>query len=83
MKFTFLKTTKDEVNYKIAKSLGMDICEIDDPENVDNKIQELKQKNYTTIFIPSDLAGFSENIITKYQYDPQIKIIITPSKPLK
>ena len=80
MKISFLKTTQDKESYKIAQGFGMDIFEIDDPERVDNKIQELKQAKYTTIFIPSDLASFSENIIKQYQYDPAIKIIITTSK---
>lgn len=83
MKISFLKTTQDKESYKIAQGFGMDIFEIDDPEKVDSKIQELKQEQYTTVFIPSDLASFSENIIKQYQYDPAIKIIITPSKTQK
>ena len=83
MKISFLKTTQDKESYKIAQGFGMDIFEIDDPEGIDNKIQELRQAKYTTIFIPSDLASFSENIIKQYQYDPAIKIIITPSKTQK
>ena len=83
MKFFFLKTTQDHNSYKIAQNFGMDVIEIDDPEKIDNKIEELKQKKYTTIFIPSELASFSEKIIKKYQYDPLLKIIITPSKPNK
>ena len=83
MKISFLKTTGDKESYKVAQGFGMDIFEIDDPERVDSKIQELKQAKYTTIFIPSDLASFSENIIKQYQYDPAIKIIITPSKTQK
>lgn len=83
MKISFLKTTQDKESYKIAKGFGMDIFEIDDPEKIDSKIQELKQEQYTTVFIPNDLASFSENIIKQYQYDPAIKIIITPSKTQK
>ena len=67
MKISFLKTTKDKESYKIAQGFGMDIFEINDPERIDSKIQELKQAKYTTIFIPSDLASFSEDIIKKYQ----------------
>ena len=32
MKISFLKTTQDKENYKIAQGFGMDIFEIDDPE---------------------------------------------------
>lgn len=81
MKLSFLKTTQDQNSYKIAKGFGMDIFEIEDPDKIDTKIEELKNQNYTTIFIPNELASFSENIIKKYQYDPTLKIVITPSKP--
>ena len=80
MKISFLKYKQDTESYKIAKSFGMDVFEIENPEQVDNKIEELKNNNYTTIFMPSDLAGFSEKLTQKYQYDNQLKIIITPSK---
>ena len=81
MKLSFLKTTQDPNSYKIVQGFGMDVFEIDDPYRIDTKIEELKNQNYTTIFMSNELASFSENIIKKYQYDPTLKIVITPSKP--
>ena len=39
-----------------------------------------KEKRYTTVVIPNELASFSEKVINKYKYDNTINIIITPSK---
>ncbi len=83
MKISFLKYKNDKESYKIPKGFGMDVFEIENPEQIDSKIEELKNKNYTTIFIPSELASFSEKIVNKYQYDNQLNIVITPSKQEK
>lgn len=80
MRISFIKYKQDHENFKIAKGLGMDVFEIEEPEKIDEKIDELKQKNYTTIVIPNELASFSENLENKYKYDSKINIIITPSK---
>ena len=42
--------------------------------------EELKKQKYTTIVIPNELASFSQDIISKYKYDPTLNIIIIPSK---
>lgn len=78
MKISFIKYEKQE-NFEIPKILGMHIEEIKEPEEVDKKIQELKNKEYTTIIMTNELASFSSDIISKYQND-SINIIITPSK---
>ena len=83
MKISFVKQKQDKDTYKIPKGLGMDIFEIDNPNQIDSKIEELKQQNYTTICIPNYLASFSENIIKKYQRDTNFKIIITPQKIIR
>ena len=44
------------------------------------KIEELKKQKYTTIVIPNELASFSQDIISKYKYDPTLNIVIVPSK---
>ena len=80
MKISFLKYKNDVDVYSIPKNLGMDIFEIENPYEVDKKIEELKSKNYKTIFLPSTLAGFSEKMFNKYQKDKDLKIIITPTK---
>lgn len=63
----------------MAKLLGMNVEEIEEPEQIDEKIEELKKQKYTTIIIPNELASFSENIINKYKYDNSLNIIIIPS----
>ena len=47
---------------------------------IEEKIEELKKQKYTTIVIPNELASFSQDIISKYKYDPTLNIIIIPSK---
>ena len=71
---------KDENNFKIFKNLGMNVCEIDDLEKVDDKIRELVDNNFKTIVVSNKVASFSEDIITKYNKDNNIRIIIMPNK---
>ena len=68
MKVSFIKYKNDNKSYKMAKGLGMDVFEIDSPELIDKKIEELEKDEYTTIFIPNNLACFSEQIYSKYKY---------------
>ena len=79
MKISFIKYEKEE-NFKIPKLFGMNVEEIKEPEQIDEKIEELKKQKYTTVIIPNKLASFSEDIISKYKYDNSLNIIITPSK---
>lgn len=79
MKISFIKYGKEE-KYQIPKLFGMKVEEIKEPDQIDEKIEELKQKKYTTIVIPNELASFSQKIINKYKYDNSLNIIITPSK---
>ena len=78
MKISFIKYEKQE-SYQIPKMLGMHIEEVKEPEDIDKKIEELKNKEYTTIIMTNELASFSSDIINKYQND-SINIIITPTK---
>lgn len=79
MKVSFIKYEKEK-DYQLPKLLGMNIEEIKEPEEIDNKIEELKRQKYTTIVIPNELASFSQDIISKYKYDPTLNIVIVPSK---
>lgn len=79
MKISFIKYEKEE-DFRIPKLLGMNVTEIKEPEQIDEKIEELKKQEYTTIVIPNELASFSEKIINKYKYDTSLNIIITPTK---
>ena len=44
------------------------------------KIQKLVDKDYRTIVISNELAGFSEDIIKKYNKSKNVNIIIASSK---
>ena len=79
MKITFIKYEKEN-NYQIPRIFGINVEEIKEPEQIDEKIEELKRKEYTTIVISDELASFSEKIVNKYKYDNSIKLIITPTK---
>lgn len=77
MKISFIKYEKEE-KFQIPKILGMNIEEVSEPEQIDEKIEELRNQKFTTIVIPNELASFSENIVNKYKYDSKLNIIIVP-----
>lgn len=77
MKISFIKYEKEN-NFIIPKAFGINVEEIKEPEQVDEKIKQLKEEKYTTIIISNELASFSENIVKKYKNDNSINIIITP-----
>ena len=78
MKATFIQYKNDNKQYRLPQMLGIEINKIEEPEQIDLKIEELKNQEYTTIIIPNELASFSEKITNQYKYDPNINIIITP-----
>lgn len=78
-KMSFIKSNEDTNNYGMAKMFGVDIFNIDNPENIDSKIDELANK-YKTIIIPDDLASFSQEIIDKYSNNKKTNIVIVPIK---
>lgn len=80
MKISWIKYEKDNKDFKIAERLGMDVYRIETPEEVDNKMSELIKDNYKTIVLSNEVAGFSEDIIKKYQNNKDINIIISPRK---
>ena len=80
MKIILLKGNNDKKGFKLFETLGAKVNTIDDLEKTDDKIQELIREDYTTIIMTSEVAGFSESIIKKYNRTNDIKIIITPSK---
>ena len=83
MRISYIKFKDDNTSYKFVEKIGMDVFEIDDPEEIDNKIENLKNHQYDTIVISNELASFSNNLIDKYEKDKKIKIIITPNKRIK
>ena len=80
MKISWLKLKQDENSFKIFKNIGLDVYDVDEPEDTDKRIQDLVNKQYKTIIISNELAGFSEDIIKKYKKSQNINIIIATSK---
>lgn len=76
MKISYI-SYKNKPNY-ISKILGIDTFIIYEPEEIDSKISELRNENYTTVIMSNELASFSTDIIKKYKNDSSFNIIITP-----
>lgn len=77
---SFIKYKKDENSFRFFKGFGFKVCEIEEPEQVDNTIKELMSKKYNTIIVSNEIAGFSEDIMKKYYNNQNINIIIAPSR---
>jgi vacuolar-type H+-ATPase subunit F/Vma7 len=82
MKISWLKYENDKDSFKLPEALGLDVYKIQDLENTDEKIEELINNDYKTIIISNDVASFSENIIKKYNKNPNIKIVISIDKDI-
>lgn len=82
MRISWLKYEKDKDSFKLPEALGLDVYKLHDLEDADKKIKELIDNNYKTIIISNDVAGFSENIIKKYNKDPNVKIVISVDKDI-
>lgn len=80
MKISWIKQENDNKNFTIAEKLGMNVYRLNNPEDVDETMKKLVNKNYNTIVLSNEIAGFSEDIIKKYQTNKEINIIISPRK---
>lgn len=80
MRFSCIRAKEDNQSFRFFQGMGMEVYELDDLEKADEAIWELIQKNYTTIFLSNEVAGFSEDIIKKYQKNNDVNIVIAPSK---
>lgn len=80
MKMSWIKYEKDDLSFKVPERLGFDVFKLIEPEETDSKIKELINKNYDFIIITSEIAGFSEDIIKKYNKDRNVNIIIARDK---
>ena len=80
MKMSWIKYEKDETSFRVPEKLGFDVFKLEDPEQADDKIKELIEKRYDTIILTNELAGFSEDIIKKYNRNRNISIIIAKGK---
>lgn len=82
MKISWLKYEKDKDSFKLPEALGLDVYKLADLEESDKKIEELIKNDYKTIIISNDVASFSENIIKKYDKNPNVKIVISIDKDI-
>ncbi len=80
MKISWIKNENDNMNFKMAEKLGMRVEKLSEPEEIDNKMEELVNEKYDTIILSNELAGFSSDIIKKYQNNSNINIIIGTRK---
>ena len=80
MKMSWIKYEKADLSFKVPEKLGFDVFKLIEPEETDNKIKELINKNYDFIIVTSEIAGFSEDIIKKYDKDRNVNIIIARDK---
>ena len=80
MKISWIKQEDDNRNFAIAERLGLGVYRLNNPEEVDKKMQDLVNQNCRTIVLSNDIAGFSEDIIKKYRTDKNVNIIISPRK---
>ena len=80
MKISWIKDEKDNKNFAIAERLGMEVHRLNNPEDVDKTMENLIKQNYNTIVLSNEIAGFSEDIIKKYQNNKDVNIIISTRK---
>lgn len=80
LKISWIKYEKDDVNFIIPERLGMKVEKLENPEEVDNKMKELINQNYKTIILSNEIAGFSNDIIRKYQNNSEVNIVISTRK---
>lgn len=80
MKISWVKYEKDVESFKMPERLGFDVFKLDNPEETDNKLEDLINHKYNMIFITNEIASFSEDIIKKYKKDDNVSIIIARGK---
>ena len=80
MKISWLKYEKDKKSFRLPQALGFDVFLLDDLDKTDENMKKLIQQHYDTIVLSNEVAGFSEDIIKKYQKDKEIKIVISLDK---
>lgn len=80
MKISWIKYEKDKKSFRLIEALGFDVFHLNDLEKTDETVKNLIQKDYDTIVLSNEVAGFSEDIIKKYQKNKDIKIVISVDK---
>ena len=77
MKVSWIKTKDDEKSFKVFQNLGFDVYALEEPEETDKKIEELINDDCKIIILSNEIAAFSSDIITKYNKQDDISIIIS------
>ena len=80
MKISWIKKEGDNNNFNFAEKIGMNIVNLKNPEVIDDEIKKLINQAYDTFIISNEIAGFSEDIIKKYNNNGNINIIISRRK---
>lgn len=80
MKISWIKTKNDDKSFKVFQNLGFNVYDLDEPEDTDKKIKELIEDDCKTIILSNEIAAFSKDIITKYNKQDDISIIIASGK---
>ncbi len=80
MKVTWLRSKNDNESFKMLKNLGFEVYNIEEPENTDKTIENLVENDYKVIVLSNEIASFSSDVITKYQNQDEISIVIAPGK---
>lgn len=80
MKISWLKYEKDKKSFRLPQALGFDVFLLEDLEKTDETMKTLIKQDYDTIILSNEVAGFSEDIIKKYQKDKDVKIVISLDK---
>lgn len=77
MRISWIKYEKDTKSFRLPQALGFDVFSLEDLEKTDETMKELIKKEYDTIILSNEVAGFSEDIIKKYKKDKNIRIVIS------
>lgn len=77
MKVSWIKTKDDQKSFKVFQNLGFDVYALEEPEETDKKIEELIKNDCKIIILSNEIASFSNDIITKYNNQDDISIIIS------
>lgn len=78
MKISWIKYKQDN-EFNFIKKIGFDVFEVEELEKTDEKLNQLINNKYDTIFISNKIAAFSEDIIKKYDKSEDVNIIIIPN----
>lgn len=80
LKVSWIKYEKDTRSFRMPEALGFDVFKLQDLEQTDNTIKKLIKQEYDTIVVSNEVAGFSQDIIQKYEKDKDVKIVISLDK---